>query len=51
MITTTLHPFNGLFCRNTWVNRQEKGKKPLLILMKLGMSGWQWHQLDHMQII
>jgi len=24
---------------------------PSLILMKQEMTGWQWHQLDHMQII
>jgi len=25
--------------------------KPVWILMKPGMMGWQWHQLDHMHII
>jgi len=25
--------------------------KPLGILMKQDTMGWQWHQLDHMQII
>ena len=25
--------------------------KPLCILMKQEMMEWQWHQLDHMQII
>jgi len=25
--------------------------KPFRILMKQEMTGWQWHQLDHMQII
>jgi len=25
--------------------------KPIWILMKQDMIGWQWHQLDHMQII
>jgi len=24
--------------------------KPIWILMKQKMMGWQWHQLDHMQI-
>ena len=24
--TTTLHPFNGLFSRTTWVSRYQKGK-------------------------
>jgi len=25
--------------------------KPIWILMKQEMMGWQWHQLDHMQTI
>jgi len=25
--------------------------KPIWILMKQEMTGWQWHQTDHMQII
>jgi len=25
--------------------------KPVWILMKQDMVGWQWHQLDHMEII
>jgi len=25
--------------------------KPIWILMKQEMAGWQWHQLDHMQVI
>jgi len=45
-----LHPFNGLFSRTTWVSWNQKGK-PFRILMKQGMMGWQWHQLDHIQII
>jgi len=45
-----LHLFNGLFSRTTWVSRHQKGK-PIWILMKQEMMGWQWHQLDHMQII
>ena len=45
--TTTLHPFNGLFSRTTWVSRHQKGK-PFWILLEQEM---QWHQLDHMQII
>ena len=44
------HPFNGLFSTTTWVSRHQKGK-PFWILMKQEMMGWQWHQLDHMQII
>ena len=40
-----LHPFNGLFS-----SRHQKGK-PFWILMKQEMMEWQWHQLDHMQIV
>jgi len=25
IITTTLHPFNGLFTRITWISRYQKG--------------------------
>jgi len=46
----TLHPFNGLFSMTTWVNRHQKGK-PIWILLAHEMLGWQWHQLDNMQII
>ena len=58
--TTTLHPFNGLFSMTTWVIRHQKGKpfwilhqkgKPFWILLEQEMMGWQWNQLDHMQII
>jgi len=45
-----LRPFNGLFSSTTWVSRHQKGK-PLSILLEQDMMGWQWHQLDHMQII
>ena len=45
-----LHPFNGLFSRTTWVSRHQNGKQ-FWILMKQDMMEWQWHQLDHMQII
>jgi len=38
------------FSRKTWVSWHQKGK-PYWILMKQEMMGWQWHQLDHMQII
>jgi len=40
----------AFFPRPTWVNRHKKGK-PFWILMKQEMMGWQWHQLDHIQII
>ena len=39
-----LHPFSGLFSRATWVVKV----KPIWILMKQEMMGWQWHQMDHM---
>jgi len=45
-----LHPFNGMLSRTTWISQHEKGK-PFWISMKQEMIGWQWHQLDHMQII
>jgi len=48
--TTTLHPFNGLFSTTTWASWHQKGK-PFWILLEQEMMGWQWHQLDHMQII
>jgi len=38
------------FFTTTWVSRQQKGK-PFWILLEQEMMGWQWHQLDHMQII
>ena len=47
---TNINLFNGLFRRTTWVSWYRKGK-PFRILMKQEMMGWQWHQLDHMQII
>jgi len=34
----------------TWVSQHQKGK-PFWILLEQEMMGWQWHQLDHMQII
>ena len=48
--TLLLHLFNGPFSRTAWVSRHQKGK-PFWILLKQEMMGWQWHQLDHMQII
>jgi len=47
---TTLHPFNGLFSRSAWVSWHRKGKT-FWILLEQEMMGWQWHQLDHMQIM
>ena len=40
----------AFFSRTTWVIRHQKGK-PFWILLEQEMMGWQWHQLDHMQII
>jgi len=39
-----------LFSRTTWVSQHQKGKQ-FWILLEREMMGWQWHQLDHMQII
>ena len=50
LLLLLLHPFNGLFSRTTWVGRHQKGK-PFRILLQQEMTGWQWHQLHHMQII
>ena len=44
------HLFNGLFSRTTRVSWHQQGK-PFWILLEREMMGWQWHQLDHMQII
>jgi len=44
------HPFNNLFSRTTWVSWHQKGK-PFWFLLEQEMMGWQWHQLDHTQII
>jgi len=46
---THTHPLNNLFFRTTWVSQQQKGK-PFWILIRRD-DGWQWHQLNHMQII
>ena len=36
--------------RTIWVSLPQKCK-PFWILLEQEMMGWQWHQLDHMQII
>ena len=46
-VQTDRHQFNGLFSRTTYIRKV----KPFCILMNQEMTGWQWHQLDHMQII
>jgi len=48
--TTTTTSFNGLFSRTIWVIWHQKGK-PFWILMEQETMRWQWHQLDHVQII
>ena len=45
-----LHPFNGHFSRTTWVSQHQKGK-PFCIFLEQEMMRWQWHQLEHTQII
>jgi len=45
--TTTTHV--TAFFQDNLVSRHKKGK-PFWILEQ-EMMGWQWHQLDHMQII
>jgi len=50
LLPLLLHPFNNLSSRTTWVSWHQKGK-PFWILPEQEMMGWQWHQLDHMQII
>ena len=42
--TTTLHPFNGLFSRTTWISGHQKGKQ-FWILLEQEMMGWLWHTL------
>ena len=46
--TTTLHPFNGLFSRTTWVRQYQKSKFSLDLNKARDdrVFGWQWHQLD-----
>jgi len=39
-----------LTARTPWVSRHQKGK-PFWILLEQVMIGWQWHQLDYMEII
>jgi len=51
--TATLHPFNGLFSKATWVSQYQNVKTSLDLNESRddGVLGWQWHQLDHMQTI
>jgi len=50
LLLLLLRPFSCLSSRTTWVSGHQKGK-PFRILLEQVMMGWQWHQLDHMQII
>ena len=47
---STLRLFNCLFSRTTWV-RQYQNSLDLNKARDDGVSGWQWHQLDHMQTV
>ena len=46
---TYTHPFNGPFSETTQVSRYQKGKTNL-DFTEARDSGWQWHQLGHMQV-
>jgi len=50
LLLLLLHQFSGLFSRTTLVSWYQKGK-PFWILLEQEMMRWQWHHLDHMQII
>ena len=43
------HTFNGPFSGTTRVSRYQKGKTNL-DFTEAGDSGWQWHQLGHVQV-
>jgi len=45
-----LVPFDGFFSRTSWVSRHQKGRT-ILDFNEARDDGWQWHQLDHMQIM
>ena len=47
---THTQPFNGLLSRTTCVGRYQKDK-PFWSLLKQEMTGWQWHQPNHVQIV
>ena len=47
---TDRHQYNGLFSRTTWASRHQKDYT-ILDFNEAKMTGWQWHQLDHMQIV
>ena len=43
------YAFNSPFSRSTWVSQYQKGKTNL-DFTEARDSGWQWHQLGHMQV-
>ena len=45
--TTTLHLFNGLLSRTTWVSRYQKGKTSMDLNQARDDGVWEW-QSDHM---
>jgi len=49
--STGVYLLNGRFSRATWANRHQKGHTNLNFNEARVVGGWQWHQLDHMQII
>ena len=49
LLYTHTHPFNGPFSETTQVSRYQKGKTNL-DFTEARDSGWQWHQLGHMQV-
>jgi len=49
MCATHTRPFNGPFSGTTRVSRYQKGKTNL-DFTEARDSGWQWHQLYHMQV-
>ena len=47
--TQQTHPFNGPFSGTNQVSQSQKGKTNL-DFTEASDSGWQWHQLGHMQV-
>jgi len=41
--------FSSWKMNQRWVSQHQKGK-PFWTLLEQEMMGWQWHQMDHMQI-
>ena len=52
--TTTLHPFNGLFSRTTWVSRYQTGKTSLYLkkqeIMGFGVAVASAEPYDHIPV-